>query len=171
MRLVLIVLVIVTVVSLTRCSLFGEDRVDPPKLAALKTEPLATMRLPGGKLLFQFEQDADPQPAFDIEGGGTDAKLVRAFGYPDAVRARQGRAAAIKAAQASGWKLRVTPQDPNEPGLESREPEPVVFGRKALVTGGVTLIIGAYWDKADGRYKVSIDFEHRKCPPELCGSR
>jgi hypothetical protein len=149
--LVVAALISVATVFLPGC-LIDEGRVDPTKLAALKAEPIASMKLPGGKLELEFEIDSER----DSFLGPTMAHLVRVFAYEDREGALRGRASAVKAAQASGWKLNLGRHEPDKP----------LFGGKALSTGGATLIIGTY--KADSAYKVSIRLEDQKCGRGRC---
>jgi hypothetical protein len=149
-RLSLLVLVaLVAGMSVTGCVIEGHE--DPTKLAALKKEPLATMKLPGGRLVLQSEIEADPHPAL-YPSKPSVASLTRVFAYTDPERARRGRVAAVAAAQAGGWNLK-----------PEREDESPIWGRKRLATGGITLIIGWYEDKNEGVHKVSITLEHRPC--------
>ena len=147
---VVVLIVLAAGTSLAGCVLDDGD-VDPTKLAALKTERLATMKLPGGRLVLQSEIDADDRPAL-FSSKPSDASITRVFAYSDAKRAQQGLVAALAAARASGWRL----------SLEGARESPI-FGRKRLSTGGITLIIGWYEDKDDNVHKVSIRLEHRPC--------
>jgi len=147
----LVVLVALVVgVFVTGC-VIGQGHEDPTKLAALKKERLATMKLPGGRLVLQSEIEADPRPAL-YPSKPSDASLARVFAYTDPERARRGRIAAVAAARASGWKLK-----------RQREEESPIWGRKKLATGGITLIIGWYEDRTEGVHKVSVKLEHRPC--------
>src|SRR3989304_1013609 len=51
-----------------------EGQVDPTKLAALKEEPLATMKLPGGRLVLQSDIEADSHPSL-YASKPTDASI------------------------------------------------------------------------------------------------
>lgn len=148
--LLVIPVAVVAGVFLTGCILDG-GREDPTELAALKKERLATMKLPGGRLVFQYEIEADSRPAL-YPSKPSVASLARVFAYTDPALARRGRSAAVAAARASGWNLRA-----------ERTEESPIWGRKRLATGGITLIIGWYQDRTDGLHKVSVKLEHQPC--------
>jgi hypothetical protein len=61
-----------------------EGHEDPTKLAALKKERLATMKLPGGRLVLQSDIDADSHPAL-FSSKPADASILRVFAYSDPV--------------------------------------------------------------------------------------
>jgi len=152
----LLAVVLVAAASVAGCIDVGQDPhkdlEKDPNYVALKGESMASFRPPGGRL----ESDFRLREGSSF-GKPNDAQITRVFAYKDPERARLARALAVEAAQASGWKLNLEREDPDEP----------LFGGKTVATGGITLIIGAYRD-ADGLSKVSIRLEHQKCGRGRC---
>ena len=151
-RALLGMLALVVGVSAVGCSVVEEETApeDDPKLIALMQDEMATYRPPGGRLLSESEQTEGAS-----FGKPHDARIIRMFVYRSPEQAEQGRAATVRAAQASGWKL----------NLEGADESPI-FGRKRLTTGGATLIIG--WYKDESGHRVSIWLEHQPCGRGRC---
>lgn len=156
-RRLLAVVVFVAGASVAGCVDVGQDPHQDlekdPKYVALKRERMASFRPPGGRLVVDFRLREGSS-----FGKPNDAQITRVFAYKDPERARFARALAVEAAEASGWKMSLERRDPDEP----------LFGGRTVATGGITLIIGAYKDNADGLYKVSIQLEHQKCGRGRC---
>ena len=142
-------------VTLTASGCLLEEETKPeddPKLIALKQDEMATYRPPGGRMVLNLGL-----PEGGSIGEPSLARIVRLFSYRNPEQAERARAATVQAAQATGWKL----------NLEGNDESPV-FGRKRIATGGITLIIGWYKEKANGRYQVSISLEHQPCGRGRC---
>ena len=135
--------------SATSCQSGGKQRGDDPTLEALVREPVATLKLPGGKVVVDVRAEA-------ITGGKSiPARILRVFAFGTPARARAGRTAAVNAAVADGWDI-------------TRGPRPTaLFGAKTLASGPAMLVIQQY--NEDGIDKVSIRLEHIRCPSTLCG--
>ena len=115
------------------------------QLDVLELEDLANFVAPGGAI------EAEPETS--------RGEVVRVFAYDDMSAAAAGRAAAIEAANASGWTLTFDEDDPGDP----------IFGAKELATGDVRLVIGQY---EEGEVvKISIRLEHGPCTRCAPGGR
>ena len=123
-----------------------------PWLAALRKERLATMALPGGKLVLNAETKEHTSLGKPIS-----ARILRVYAFSDPRQATVSRDNAIKAATASGWRI-----NPNR--IDSTGP---YYGSKKLSPGDATLTIGNF--TSDGVPKVSIQLDQGACPAELCG--
>lgn len=130
------------------CGGAGRD----PWLAALRKERLATMVLPGGKLVLNSETKEHTSLGKPIT-----ARILRVYAFRDPHAATVSRNHAIRAAIASGWHVNPERIDPAGP----------YYGSKKLSPGAATLAIGKF--PSDGVVKVSIQLDQGACPRELCG--
>jgi len=145
---VLLLTAVAVIGSAASCQPGGEQRGDPT-LEALLSEPVATLKLPGGKVVVDLRAEG-------ITGGkSVPARILRVFAFGTPARARAGRATAVNAAVTDGWDI-------------TRGPRPTaLFGAKTLASGHAMLVIQQY--NEDSIDKVSIRLEHIRCPSTLCG--
>jgi hypothetical protein len=118
-----------------------------PWLTALRQERLATFVPLGGKLVLNFAEGEHE----DFYGNQVDAQISRVFAYRSAVRAVRARGAAVRAAVADGWHVKLVRRYPDEP----------FFGSKRLSPGASTLTIGTI--VRAHRFEVTVRLEEGAC--------